>query len=369
MNILHISPYFPPDHWGGIELHVFELSKYLSKHHQVTVIASLPKNKSTVEAIGRVRVVKLRGFEIRGVSPLFTRIENPLIPNLSSMMRKLNSFDLVHAHGQEYAISYFAIREAVRSGTPCVLTIHHTGEALSRYPAIRLLRRILKKTAFKFSIEAADATIAVSKGAVRYLSSFRPRRTYLIPNGIDLERFSGVETSSEYVLFVGRLDPLKGPEYIVRAIPLILKKVDTRFLLVGAGPQRDMLEELAHHLQVDQYVSFQSNVSYQELPRIISKAAVLVAPYNAGYSMLEAGAASKPVVSADMDWNREALHDAAIYVEPKNVRQLSEAVIRVLTDRSLAQEIGRRARDFIAKNRAWEIVGRKVEAVYESILR
>jgi len=368
LNVLHISPYFPPDHWGGIELHVFELSKYLARHHQVTVIASVPKNKSTIEMAGKVRVAKLRGFEVRGVSPLFSRIENPLIPNLGSRIRQLNSFDLIHVHGQEYAISYFAIKEAVRSGTPCVLTIHHTGEALSQYPAIRLLRKILKKTAFKFSIEAADATIAVSKGATRYLNEFRPKQMHLIPNGIDLERFSDLETSSEYVLFVGRLDALKGPEHIVRAIPLILKKVDIRLVLVGTGPQRKMLEELARHLQVDKYVSFQSNVSYRELPRIISRAAVLVAPYNAGYSMLEAGAASKPVVSADMDWNRETLQDAAIYVEPKNVRQLSEAVIRVLTDRSLAQEMGRRARDFVARNRAWEIICPKVEAVYESVL-
>lgn len=364
---MHVTPYLPPDHWGGIELHVFELCKYLSKEHEVTIITSGKKTEK-IKKSNNQQIYKFRSVEVPKIPPLIPQIENPIIPDLNSKILKTGEIDLIHAHGQEYAISYEAIKTAVKEEIPCVLTIHHTGEALAQYATIRLLRKILSKTAFKFSINSADAVIAVSKGAVRYLRNFHPKKQVLIPNGIDLERFKNLKKSSEYVLFVGRLDPLKGPEVFIRAIPLVLRRLDTNFMLVGAGPQKEFLKNLVQKLGLEKHVQFKSNVPYNQLPGIISQASVLVAPYNAGYSMLEAGAAEKPVISARLDWNMETLGDAALYVEPKNVKEIADATVKVLENVELAQKLGRRARDFVEANRDWQILYPKIIEVYKEVM-
>jgi len=295
-------------------------------------------------------------------------MENPFVIGLDAALHELDDFDLIHAHGQEYLISWLAAKCASKRSIPFVLTIHHTGEALAQYPTVRLLRTILKRTAFRFSIESSKATIAVSKGAFSYLRTFRPRRAYLIPNAIDLKRFEGLRTASDYVLFVGRLDALKGPELLVRAAPLILREVDTHFAIVGDGPERGQLITLTKDLNITGRFSFLRDVSYEDLPRIIAKCSVLVAPHNAGYSMLEAGAAGKPVVSAMLDWNFETLGEAALYFPPRDVRKLAQAVVRVLKEKDLAEQLGRDGRLFVEKRRTWDVLAPKIVKVYESVV-
>gem|GEM_PF-2102892 len=367
MKLLHVVPYFPPDHWGGIEVHMLELGRYLSADHKVIVVTSCLRNQPSVAESDGLTVCRLRGLTPPSLPPVLPKMENPFVVGLDTALHSFD-FDLIHAHGQEYLISWLAAKCASERSIPFILTIHHTGEAFAQYPTVRLLRTILKRTAIRFSIESSRATIAVSKGALSYLRMFRPKRAYLIPNAIDLKRFEGLRRASEYVLFVGRLDALKGPELLVRASPLILREVDAHFAIVGDGPERGRLIRLTEDLKVEGRFTFLRDVSYKDVPRIVAKCSVFVAPHNAGYSMLEAGAAGKPVVSAMLDWNFETLGEAALYFPPRDVRKLAQAVVRVLKDRALAERLGRDGRIFIEKHRTWDVLAPRIVEVYESVV-
>jgi len=366
LKILQVTPYFPPDHWGGIEIHVLELSKYLSKDYEVTILTS-GKNAEKRQRSKNLQVIRLPGIEIPGVPGILPKIENPIVFDIDSAIKEVDNIDLIHVHGQEYAISYEAIKMATRKGIPSVITIHNTGEALAQYFAIRFLRRILDKTAFRYSIDHADAVIAINQSTLNYLTKYHPKRTYIIPNGIDLERFKNIKKSSDYVLFVGRLDALKGPEYFVRAIPLVLRKIDTRFLIVGTGPQERTLKNLSRNLGINRYLQFRKNVSYFELPRIVARASVLVAPYNAGYTLLEAAAAETPIVSARHSWNMEYIREFALYVEPRNVKEIANAIIRVIEDSNLAKELTHGAKKYVEENRDWKKICPRVIEVYQKV--
>jgi glycosyltransferase involved in cell wall biosynthesis len=369
MRILHVTPYYPPDYWGGIEVHVYELCKY-SRNHITTVATSRSSVTMSGTAEGPVgtRIYRLRSFELPRLDHLLPRLRNPYVPFLESKLAKIGDFDLLHVHGQEFFLSHSAVNFANKQDVPCVLSIHNTGQAYAGFRAVRLARSIMQRSVFKKTIENSNFQIAVSRGSLKYLNRFGATATALIPNGIDLERFANLEKANEYVLFVGRLEPLKAPEIFVRAVPLILQQVRTRFLVVGSGSLDAHLRRLAHELGASQWINFRENLTYDELAKTVARASVLVAPANAGYSILEAGAAGKPVVSVRSDWNEEALGRAALYVEPNDIVEIAKAVVKILKNDSLSENLGQQAHSFIGQNRDWRVIYPKIDAIYKRLV-
>jgi len=368
MRIVHVVPYYPPDHWGGIEIHVFELCKY-SRNHLTSVIASKFRRSSQnfQEMPSGTTVHRFTSFEPPRIGSLFPRTYNPYIPFIGSKLDALGEFDILHVHGQEYFTSHAAVEYARRRTIPCVLTIHHTGQAFSAYSSVRAARNILERRYFRRTIEDATFTVAVSRGAAKYLSRYKPQKSALVHNAVDLERFAHEEKSEEHVLFVGRLEPLKAPEDFVQAASLILKQVKTRFLVVGSGSLKRYLEKLTHDMGLSHYIDFQEDLPYDELAKTVCRASVLVAPANAGYSLLEAGAAGKATVSVKSDWNEDTVGDGALYVDQGDIHGIAAAVIRLLKDKELASSLGQRANEFVKRNRDWRVVYPRIDKIYSEL--
>lgn len=359
MRIVHATPYFLPEVTGGIEVHVYELSRYLRKRgHEVTIYTC-----------GHLPPI-VDGIEVHGFSSLkpLPRIPNPF-PSPGFFHKLSREHDVIHLHGQEFLTSFVGSVAAKSGGIPNVLTLHNWGEGFRRLLYIRVLRKTAYKTLFRFTINSADAVIAPRREILRTVRGLKPRILYQIPHGVAFERFEGIKSTSEHVLFLGRLVPAKGPEFLIRAVPSILKEVDTKFVIAGDGPQRRYLEALARKLKVNKYVRFLGRVTYERVPEILGKASIFVAPGDAGYSILEAVAARKPIVSANLEWNVSCVgKKSAIFVEPENAELLADATVRVLKDAELANELSQRARRFVERHRSWEtIVDRYIE-VYHRVL-
>lgn len=115
-------------------------------------------------------------------------------------------------------------------------------------------------------------------------------KIYLIPNGVDILRFNPnldgskirhrLGIHSEFVIFTVRHhEPKYGIEYLIRAIPLVLKKRDdVRFIIGGDGLLRRYHEKLARKLGVDRYVIFTGTIPMAELPFYYVASDVVVVP-------------------------------------------------------------------------------------------
>jgi len=381
MRIVHVSPYFNfPSEGpvGGVLLYVYELSRALAERgHEVTIYTSgnilenhrVRTAQKTLEHREGIEVRRFPCFDNLSLPCLFPRLENPLpFPSFMSSLSKEN--DVIHIHGHEYAISFVASLVTKKCKMPTVLTMHNIGEALEEFCAIYMLRRILNRTFFAFTVDSARAVIAKSKRDLYTLKKFRPRRIKMIPLGIDLKRFESLGGESKYVLFLGRLEHTKRPEDFVRAIPLILEKVETDFVIAGTGVQYAYLQSLVQKLRIDRYVKFIGWVSYERVPAVIAGASVIVAPGDAGYSIMEAAAARKPIVSARLDGNIGAIGEkSALFTEYGNIKELAEAVSRVLTDRKLAESLAEKAYPYIKSNRSWDALVGNILAVYKEALK
>jgi len=381
MRIAQVTPYFNfpgRGRVGGVLLYVYELSRVLARRgHEVTVYTSGDSLRGSMLRVPRVALEYEEGITVRRfpsfdnlhLPSIIPRLENP-IPFPSFLSSLCEECDVIHIHGHEYVISFLASLAATKNNIPTVLTMHNVGEALEEFYAIHLLRKVSNRTFFAFTINSAETVTVHTKKIPNVLRKFKPRRIKYVPLGIDLKRFENLKTGNDYVLFLGRLEEVKRPQDLIRAIPFIIRKVKAKFVIAGLGRQYKHLWHLVRKLKISKYVKFVGWIPYEKIPSLIANASVVVAPGNAGYSIIEAAAAKKPIVSARMEWNIDAIGDgSAIFIKPGNIKELADAIIKVLTDPEIAETLAERARRYVEKHASWDVVVEDIINIYEEAIK
>lgn len=230
-----------------------------------------------------------------------------------------------------------------------------------------------------FAAGNADETIAVSAYTADLIKATgaMPASMRVIPPGVDLPADSSpLDTAHPTLLTIARLeDRYKGHDVLIRALPLVRSKVpNVRWIVIGDGPLRPGLEELARAHGVAEAVCFLGSVRDDERDRWLRRASVLAMPSRQpaggfagegfGIVYLEAAAYGKPVIAGNVAGALDAVVDGqtGLLVDPADHVAVAESIVHVLLDRDLATRLGRdgerRARDF-----AWPVVARRVEEV------
>jgi glycosyltransferase involved in cell wall biosynthesis len=167
---------------------------------------------------------------------------------------------------------------------------------------------------------------------------------------------------------VGRLVSNKGPEVLMKAMPKVLSRhPHARFVLVGDGPLRDRLQQMACDLGIHHGVQLLG--IRHDVPQIMRDAAIFVRPSSLEgmpLSVLEAMATGLPVVATPVGGTPEVLRDDVHgYLVPVGDSQvLADALIKLLDDRFLAEEMGHRGRELVVSNYSWDAAVNQTERVY-----
>ncbi|HLC00775.1 MAG TPA: glycosyltransferase family 4 protein, partial [Candidatus Bathyarchaeia archaeon] len=204
------------------------------------------------------------------------------------------------------------------------------------------------------------------------------------PNGVDPERFKPAEDADALkrklgfggkpiVLFVGRLIPRKGLQFLVEAAKRVVKeRGDALFVIVGDGPLRSNL--IAHLVGINMSGNFLflGDVKENMLPTLYNCADVFVLPSvqeGQGIALLEAQASAKPVVAFNVGGVREAVREgeSGLLVERGNSSLLAEAILKLLSDSSLRRKMGASGREFVLANYTWDICAEKMLRIYHEV--
>jgi len=244
-----------------------------------------------------------------------------------------------------------------------------------------------------------DRLVAVSRWIERKIKreGRRGAPVVLVPNGVDLERYEvqppdrtlageiGLPTGSPLVGVIARIEPEKGHPTLLDAWPLVLRDVpEARLLVVGEGSRREALEGHARRLALlgspsapklgARLVPADARVVFtgrrDDVPAVIAALDVAVLPsYREaqGVSLLESMALARPIVASRVGGIPEFVHDGdtGLLVEPRDPAALAQAVVRLLRDRSLAQALGRNARELVRERFCVDLMVRRVEDLYE----
>jgi phosphatidyl-myo-inositol alpha-mannosyltransferase len=282
-------------------------------------------------------------------------------------------YDLLHVHEPlSPSAGLLAVLSSGRN-LPVVGTFHaNLDRSLALEAATPLLRRVDDRLA---------ARIAVSASARDTWQRRFGGTMAVVPNGVAPEFFAspkpleGWKQDGPTILFVGRLEPRKGLEYLVRAF-LRLKPAfpRLRLLVVGRddrGQQPKAMAMVPPRLRPD--LVFVGSVPQADLPSWYASADVFCAPSLGGESfgivLAEAMAVGLPVVCSDIGGYRDVVRDGTdgLLVPPRDPEALAEALAGLLDNPARLAAMGEAAAA-AARRYAWEVVAGQVAEVYRTAL-
>ncbi len=233
------------------------------------------------------------------------------------------------------------------------------------------------------AVGRADAVVAVSRHTrdMALEAGCAPERLHVIPPGVDLPGATVAERSDRpTVVTVARLvESYKGHDVMVRAMRLVREQVpEARWAVVGDGPLRPGLEELARSEAVEDAVEFVGAVSNEERDAWYDRAHVFAMPSRLpesgvggegfGIVYLEAGAHGLPSVGGNVAGARDAVVDGetGLLVDPTDPEAVATALATLLRDPDRAAEIGASARRH-AESHAWPRIAARVEDLFRTV--
>jgi len=348
MRIALVSPYdfaYP----GGVVNHISCLEQQFTRMgHEVRIIAPASKAMHTLGdrfiRIGTPRPIPVSGSIARVTVSI--RLESQINEVLDR-----EKFDICHLH--EPLMPTLCTTALRLKRTPIVGTFHASGARpwytwcppLGKWYLDRWFRKL-------------DGRIAVSNPALEYVRSYFPADYTIIPNGVDTEHFNDDVSPIDIfndgkfnILFVGRLEKRKGFDYLLKAYKQVKREIpDCRLIAVGPGVRlRHKYERQVNRNGLEDVV-FAGYATYSDLPRYYKTADIVCFPATGqesfGIVLLEAMAVGKPIIASDIDGYANVLTHGAegLSVPPKNVKKLAEALITLMTDDSLRQQMGTRGR-------------------------
>ena len=201
------------------------------------------------------------------------------------------------------------------------------------------------------------------------------------PGGVDVEAIAGaspldrteasVPQGEPILIWVGRLDPVKGFEEMIEGFALVAAKRPCRLWLVGEGPYHAAVQSLIRRFKLSNRVQLLGN--RDDVPKLLKTADIFLLPSRTEgmpNALLEAMAAGLPVVTTDIPSCREVVqHEkTGLLVPVGEPQEISKALLLCMGNQDLAQRLGRRAAAFVAKHYGRSDQIDRYRAVYRRIL-
>lgn len=261
-------------------------------------------------------------------------------------------------------------------------SVEYEREIENKFYFKKLVRRTEKSIFNK-----ADLVLLVSNELKRYFNekNYNMNKILIVPNGVDMAKFNReIELPAEFaqmkeqwadkkvIGFSGSLKSWHGAERIIDILPDILKEVpDARYLIIGDGDRRRMIEAKMKEMGLEEYVYITGFQDYKLIPTLLKIPDITVAPYHnidffhfSPLKVIEYMGAGKPVVAPPLGQCVDLIGyegDRGILLSENTDEQLTNAIVKLLKDPALVKTMGRNAQSFIEENYTWEQNARRID--------
>lgn len=396
LRVLVLTSTFP--RWAGDHQPAFvcELSRRLAEDFDMTVLTPRSVGAKDRETLSGLRVIRFSYFfrpweklamygggilhQLRTHRLYYFMVPFFLVGQLLAFIRLLRceSFDLIHAHWMipQGWIAALGLRITHRK-IPLLCTSHGSDLFALRWKFLQnLKKRVLRKS------DAITVMSRVMKSKVVDMG-IASEKVDVIPMGVDLKNLftpdSAVKRSTDELLFVGRLAENKGVQYLLNALPLVIRKHPSlRLRIAGSGPMEEALKNQATRLHIAKRVEFLGALTQEELPNLYRRAALAVFPFvvaqsgdqeGFGLVQVEAMGCLCPVISGDVP----AIHDILEHgktgwmVPAGNAEALAETISQALDHPELRATFAQAARNTVVEKFDWNGIVRKYADLYRQL--
>jgi D-inositol-3-phosphate glycosyltransferase len=390
---------------GGMNVYVHQLTRTLGKLGVRVDVFTRSQDEHVPHVLHDLgyhnRVVHIpAGPEVPLPKAELERYIPKFVQGIKSFAESKNiHYDLIHSH---YWMSGLAAIELSQTWNIPFLHMFHTlvlmKNRIAQTPQeMEGEYRILGE---KKVISKANRIIAATlaeKSQLEFLYKAPSSKISVIPPGVDTRHFYpipkdeakevvGVPEDSHTILFVGRIEPLKGIDKLIQAISIIQNNGELRccphnLVIIGGEPnakseemnaEMARLQDMVEDLGIENFVIFLGKQDQQLLPYYYSASEIVVMPshYESfGMVALEAMACGTPVVASQVGGLAFLVRDGETgFVVPGNdVQMLAKRIVELIKDKDLRNKLGNKSAEY-AQLYAWEIISEKMIEVYNQVL-
>ena len=400
---VHTSPLAPMGgkKTGGMNVYIRELAHELGQrgiHVDIFTRRSSEFEPDVDTSIGEnVRVIYLSAGPIAHLNP------DDIYPYLSQFTARLMAFTTRHNISYEMVYSHYWLSGWVAQklkeawGTPFVQMFHTLGQMKMRILSNSTIfpdqRISTESEIIRWAAQLVAATLA-EHSQLLWLYRAKRRKIKIVPPGVDTSRFIpetglhhkghlGFAPHHQVLLFVGRIEPLKGVDTIIKALHVLRERdsqsLDTvRLAIVGGNPHDCIdpeilrLHQLVHSLDLEDYVQFLGARDQSELPMYYQAATAVIMPsdYESfGMVALEAMASGTPVIASEVGGLAYLVRDAetGFLIPVREPRALADCIEKIVSNSELSTQMGLRA-SHLAREYAWEKIADRLLHIFNEIL-
>ena len=361
---------------GGTAERTFQMSRFLAGLEDVQCIVltlDIELDKTRIQTILPARVVALPSCWNRFYVP--TR-------GWQAIKNLVASADVIHLMGHWSLLNLLVYWAARRAKKPYVVC---PAGALPIFGRSANIKRLYNFLAGRAIIRNASAWIAVTKGELSHFEAYgiAPSRVTVSPNGVNEENFPAADVvafkrkhkipDAPIILFMGRLNPIKGPDLLLEAFI----KVRDNLLgahLVFAGPDGGMLEALKNTVRqsgISEFVHFLGFIDGLERVAAYRMASLLVVPSRQeamSIVAVEAGFCGTPVLLTDQCGFGEIKSIDTRLEVPATACGIAQGLINVMSDINVLAEIAPVWTKFVKQQYSWPLLVTKYFRLYRTIL-
>ncbi|MFQ6135096.1 MAG: glycosyltransferase family 4 protein [Nitrososphaerales archaeon] len=384
MKIAQVNVYFYPHMVGGAEWYVYNISRALVRlGHEVDVITSVSYNGEEIEEPTEVEGVKIHRLPLNLNLSYRAKVWSGLKEELMN-----GDYDIIHTYDYAQPHTFTALNVGGDLDIPVALTVFDIHSLIPRPFWKKLPMRIFDRFFASTVLEMASIVLVRAPNLIPSLlkMGLPQERIRVTPSGIldeALNHFDGYEFLTRHsiegrpvILYLGRLHPMKGPQYLLKAAPKIIEQHPNAHL-VFVGPEQDgyadRLREMSERLGVSRHVSLLEPIyDFEEKMNAYASCDIFTLP--SGYegtsqAVFEAMAQSRPIVATDRGGIPFQVEDGreGLLVKYGDVEGFAEAVLRLLKDRELASQLGSNAREKV-KRFTYSLLAKDLESIFLSLL-
>jgi len=296
---------------------------------------------------------------------------------------KKGKYDIVHTHSSKAGVvGRLASRLA---GVPVIIHSPHSHIFYGYYGSFMSLVFVWTEKILALFTDRIFTLTSIGKREHTQYGVGPPSKFTVVYSGVPLTPFLnvnldrnqkrrefGLNEHDMLCIFVARLAPIKGYQYLISAIPQVLKAVPTaRFVLVGDGELREALEQQALDLGVTNNIIFTG--LRDDVPELLAMSDLFVlSSINEGMGrvLVEAMAVGLPAVATRVGGVPDVVVDGGtgLLIPPRDPDALAEATIALLKDEDMRRRMGEAGRDRVDPDFSLEEMVRKIESVYEELI-
>ena len=374
MNVLNVTVLLDPVFGGGTAERTYQMSKALVHAGANCTILT------TDVGLSEDRIGSLKGVKVVALHCIYKRFYVVQF-SWAKLKELVSNVDIVHLMGHWNMLNILVYLVAKRTGTPYVIC--PAGE-LALFGRSRWLKKMFNAVVGYRLVQDAAGHIGVTSDEISFYQGYdiKEELITIIPNGVNESDFVVSEKANfsrkfggkdvPFILFMGRLNAIKGPDLLLEAFLIIAHQFPS-YHLVFAGPDGGLLEALQHRVSegdMDDRVHFIGYVSGIDKASAYRDATFLAIPSRQeamSIVVLEAGVSGTPVLLTDRCGFNEVATIGGGMVVKSTIAELANGMESMINEHANLSEMGGRLKFFVKSNYTWEIICQRYLALYNQI--